>query len=74
MQGARRWDGNLEPAVIRALCGSGYLVNNFETGEWLNYTVSVTTAGTYTISLNVSSEMTTGVFQQYFDFDSVQIQ
>jgi hypothetical protein len=51
--------------------GSGYVVNNFETGEWLNYTVSVATGGTYAISLNVSSEMTSGVF--HIEIDGVDV-
>jgi hypothetical protein len=51
--------------------GSGYVVNNFETGEWLNYRVSVTTAGTYTISLNASSEMTSGLF--HIEVDGVDV-
>ena len=35
--------------------GGGYVVNNFETGEWLNYTVNVTAAGRYDIDLRMSS-------------------
>ncbi len=35
--------------------GGGYVVNNFETGEWLIYTVNVQTAGRYDIELRVSS-------------------
>lgn len=34
---------------------NGYVVNNFETGEWLVYTVSVAQAGSYTMQLVVSS-------------------
>src|SRR2546421_6440382 len=31
--------------------GGGYVVNNFQNGEWLAYTVNVATAGTYDITL-----------------------
>jgi hypothetical protein len=34
---------------------TGYVVNNFENGEWLKYTINVATAGAYTVDLNVSS-------------------
>src|SRR5207245_3276339 len=33
-----------------------YVVNNFETGEWLEYTISVTSAATYKIEALVRSE------------------
>jgi aryl-phospho-beta-D-glucosidase BglC (GH1 family) len=32
-----------------------YYVDHFETGEWINYTVNATKAGTYNVTLNVSS-------------------
>ena len=35
--------------------GGGYDVNNFETGEWLNYTIDVAEAGNYTIGLRIST-------------------
>jgi hypothetical protein len=34
-------------------------VNNFETGEWLNYTLNVSTAGAYNVALNVSASSRT---------------
>ena len=34
--------------------GGGYVVNNFQTGEWLAYTVNVPVTGTYTLSLRAS--------------------
>ena len=38
--------------------GGGYVVNNFETGEWLTYTISVPTTGDYDIELRASSAFT----------------
>src|SRR5206468_7054954 len=39
--------------------GSGYAVNNIQTGEWLSYTIEVAQAGSYRIEAAVSSEFTT---------------
>src|SRR5207302_82728 len=36
--------------------GGGYVVNNFETGEWLAYTVNVAASALYNIELRASSE------------------
>lgn len=50
---------------------SGYVVNNFETGEWLNYTIDVATAGAYTIGLNASSTFANSRF--HIEIDSVDV-
>jgi hypothetical protein len=50
---------------------SGYVVNNIQTGEWLEYTIDVATTGTYTIELKVSSEMTTSRF--HVEIDGVDV-
>ncbi|MGE5467075.1 MAG: carbohydrate-binding protein [Ignavibacteria bacterium] len=34
---------------------AGYVVNNFATGEWLNYTINVATAGNYVVQLRASN-------------------
>jgi hypothetical protein len=47
--------------------GGGYVVNNFETGEWLNYTISVASAGSYDIDLRASSAMTNSSFRLLVD-------
>lgn len=39
--------------------GGGYVVNNFQTGEWLGYTVNVAAAGKYDISLRLANKYTT---------------
>ena len=51
--------------------GSGYVVYNFETGEWLNYTISASSTRTYTVSLNVSSQMTGTKF--HIEIDGVNV-
>ena len=42
--------------------GGGYLVGWTKAGEWLNYTVNVTTAGTYTLDVRVASNGAGGTF------------
>jgi hypothetical protein len=37
--------------------GGGYVVNNFQSGEWLAYTVTVAAAGTYDFALRVANNM-----------------
>jgi hypothetical protein len=45
----RQTDVDIEPTI------GGYNVGWIATGEWLNYTVNVVTAGTYTVQLRVAS-------------------
>jgi hypothetical protein len=40
----------------------GYVVNNFQTGEWLTYTINVSQTGTYRIDALVSSMFSTSRF------------
>ncbi|MGZ5474966.1 MAG: Ig-like domain-containing protein, partial [Thermoanaerobaculia bacterium] len=40
----------------------GYVVNNFQTGEWLTYTINVSQTGTYRIEALVSSMLSTSRF------------
>lgn len=47
--------------------GTGYVVNNFATGEWLEYTINVAAGGAHTIELHVSSEFTTSRFHVEVD-------
>lgn len=35
---------------------AGFVVNNFETGEWLQYTINVQTTGTYMLSVRAAHE------------------
>ncbi len=47
--------------------GGGYVVNNFTTGEWLNYTINVTAAGVYDIELRASSAFPASAFRVEID-------
>ncbi len=49
---------NVDVDIISPFTGV-YVVNNFQTGEWLEYTINVAQAGTYRIEALVSSELTT---------------
>ena len=56
--------------ILAASTGSnatGYVVNNIQSGEWLEYTIHVPAAGTYNIELHVSSEFTTSRFHVEID-------
>jgi len=46
---------------------SGYVVNSFETGEWMVYTISVATAGNYDIDVNASSLYSTSAYHIEID-------
>src|SRR5207237_8538207 len=41
---------------------NGYVINNFETREWLEYSINVTTAGTYKVEALVSSTISDSQF------------
>lgn len=49
---------------IRAMTGAsnGYEVFNVVAGEWLNYTINVTTSGVYNINTSVASRLQGGTF------------
>jgi hypothetical protein len=45
----------------------GYVVNNFETGEWMEYTINVAASGTYKIEALVSSMFSNSQFHVSID-------
>jgi Polysaccharide lyase/Bacterial Ig domain/Carbohydrate binding module (family 6) len=51
--------------------GGSYVVNNFEAGEWLGYTVNVAATGIYAISLRASSTSSTSAFHVEIDGKNV---
>src|SRR5437879_7884894 len=51
--------------------GGGYVVNNFETGEWLAYTINVAASAQYDIGLRVSSALSTSAFHIEIDGQNV---
>jgi uncharacterized delta-60 repeat protein len=62
----------LEGVDIEALPGaSGYAVDWTHAGEWMNYTVNVTTAGTYTLDAHVSNYGVGGAF--HVEVDGVNV-
>jgi hypothetical protein len=46
---------------------AGYVVNYFQTGEWVEYTINVATSGVFTIELNASSEYANSQFHVEID-------
>src|SRR6266581_1558428 len=51
--------------------GGGYVVNNFETGEWLAYTINVAASAQYDIGLRVSSALSTSAYHIEIDGQNV---
>ena len=51
--------------------GGAYVVNNFETGEWLNYTINVQSASNYDIELRVTSMFADSAF--HVEVDGVDV-
>src|SRR5260221_379940 len=51
--------------------GGGYVVNNFETGEWLAYTINVAASAQYDIGLRASSTFSTSAFHIELDGQNV---
>ncbi|MDE2584723.1 MAG: heparinase II/III family protein, partial [Betaproteobacteria bacterium] len=52
--------------------GGGYVVNSFQTGEWMNYTISVPTTAKYAIAIKAASNYTTaGAFHAEIDGKNV---
>jgi hypothetical protein len=45
----------------------GYVVNNFEAGEWLKYTINVSQSGNYHLEALVSSQFSTSQFHMEVD-------
>src|SRR5439155_10700377 len=69
--GQYRPNEDVDIIVSSDSAGGGYVVNNFETGEWLNYTVNVQSATNYDIELRVSSQFSTSAFHVEIDGQNV---
>src|SRR5437899_2924004 len=69
--GQYRPNEDVDIIVSSDSAGGGFVVNNFETGEWLNYTVNVQTATNYDIELRVSSQFSTSAFHIEIDGQNV---
>src|SRR2546427_184775 len=51
--------------------GGGYVVNNFETGEWLAYTINVAASAQYNIEIRASSALANSAFHVEIDGQDV---
>lgn len=51
--------------------GGAYVVNNFQAGEWLAYTVNVAAGGSYDIDLRVSSAFSSSAYHVEIDGNNV---
>src|SRR5437773_8370864 len=69
--GQYRPNEDVDIIVSSDSAGGGYVVNNFESGEWLNYTVNVQTTTNYDIELRVSSQFSTSAFHIEIDGQNV---
>src|SRR5439155_8165405 len=69
--GQYRPNEDVDIIVSSDSAGGGFVVNNFETGEWLNYTINVQSATNYDIELRVSSQFSTSAFHVEIDGQNV---
>jgi chitodextrinase len=53
--------------------GTGYKVNNFETGEWLEYTINVTASGTYRLEVQAASTFAAPASAFHLEIDGVNV-
>ncbi|MGE0030829.1 MAG: carbohydrate-binding protein [Steroidobacteraceae bacterium] len=58
---------DVDIAVSSDVIGGDYVVNHFETGEWLAYSINVGASGRYDLALRVASAMTGGAFHLELD-------
>lgn len=65
--GQYRTGESVDIIVTRDPAGGGFVVNNFETGEWLEYTVNIAAAGQYEIAIRTASGTFTGAFHVEID-------
>jgi hypothetical protein len=47
--------------------GGAYVINNFETGEWLKYTINVPTTGNYDFAVRAATTFSTGALHMEVD-------
>jgi hypothetical protein len=60
-----------EDVDIISYPGVGHVVNNIQTGEWLEYTIQVGQSGSYRLEASVSSEFTTS--RWHLEVDGVNV-
>jgi len=69
--GRYRTGEDVDIIVSSDSAGGGYVVNNFETGEWLGYTINVATGAQYDIELRLSSGFSSSAF--HIEIDGVNV-
>jgi len=69
--GQYRTSEDVDLIVSSDVAGGGYVVNNFETSEWLKYTINVPATGTYDLALRLSTTFTTSAF--HVEVDGVNV-
>ena len=69
--GQYRLSEDVDLIVSTDSAGGGYVVNNFETGEWLAYTVNVITSAQYNILLRASSMFSNSAF--HIEIDGINL-
>lgn len=62
---------NVDIVTSLDAAGGGYVVNNFETGEWLAYTINVATAGTYDLAVRAANNLSPSSFHIEIDGTNV---
>src|SRR2546425_11120970 len=65
--GQYRLNEDVDIIVSSDPLGGGYVVNNFETGEWLAYTINVAASAQYDIALRASSPFDNSAFHSSED-------
>ena len=71
--GQYRTSEDVDIIVSSDSLGGGYVVNNFETGEWLIYTIQVLTPGIYSIELRVSNSNWSPPPRFHVEIDGVDV-
>src|SRR6266480_1369692 len=69
--GRYRTSEDVDIIVSSDSAGGGYVVDNFETGEWLAYTVNVASSAQYDIALRVTSGFPNSAF--HIEIDDVNV-
>src|SRR5437762_4552616 len=69
--GAYRLTEDVDIVVSSDALGGVYVVNNFETGEWLAYTINVAASAQYNIEIRASSRVPTTRFHAVIDGPTV---
>ena len=65
--GQYRTSEHVDIVISGDSAGGGYAINNFTTGEWLNYTVNVATSGVYNIEIRASTTYSNSAFRVEVD-------